>query len=87
MIKHLVEKLLVMVLFLSLGVVSVGTAEASQWKLSHEVEISKTRKICIYIEKESGHTKSVEVSPLGMNKVHRLRQVEQSKNQYCRTYL
>lgn len=76
-----------MVLFLSLGVVSVETVEASQWKLSHEVAVSKTRKLCVYINKELGHTKSIEVSPLGMNKVHRLRQVEQSKNQYCRTYL
>jgi len=58
MIKHLVEKLLVMVLFLSLGVVSVETVEASQWKLSHEVELSKTRKLCVYIK--DGSTKSIE---------------------------
>lgn len=42
---------------------------ASQWKLSYEMDISETRKVCVY--EKGGLTK----------------QVEQSKNQYCRTYL
>lgn len=71
MSKYLIERLFVLMVFLSVGILFVEPAQASQWKLSHEVEISNTRKLCVYINKESGHTKSV----------------EQSKNQYCRTYL
>lgn len=32
---------------------------AAQWKLSHEVEISDTRKVCVYTDK-AGNTKQVE---------------------------
>lgn len=77
-------KLTLPIAILMLSVSSL--ANAAQWKLSHEINTSETRKVCVYTDKQ-GNTKSVEVSPLGMNKVHRLRQVEQSKNQYCRTYL
>ena len=34
-------------------------ALASQWKLSHEVPTSDTRKLCVYQDKE-GNTKSIE---------------------------
>lgn len=61
-------------------------ANASQWKLSHSQQISDTRQVCVYVDGQ-GNTKQVEVSPLGMNKVHRFAAVEQSQGQYCRTYL
>ncbi|WP_110957825.1 hypothetical protein [Vibrio casei] len=36
-------------------------ANASQWKLSHEINTSETRKVCVY-EDSDGNTKQVEQS-------------------------
>lgn len=39
-------------------------ANAAQWKLSHEINTSETRKVCVYTDKQD-NTKTVEVSPFG----------------------
>lgn len=36
-------------------------ANAAQWKLSHEINTSETRKVCVYVDKE-GNTRQVEQS-------------------------
>lgn len=37
------------------------SVQAAQWKLSHEVNTSETRKVCVYEDKE-GNTRQVEQS-------------------------